>query len=203
MGQQIGSSADSAVTSESNGVCEKFFGAHENRKSLRLSELNAKLLEVTQVSATVLNPDDVGMFAEFGHEVEAEDCADAGRHIVEQQREWGFVGEATKPVGKSGRWNIEVERGGSYDCGGAGTVSMNSEQERFGVAGVGDTAEHRDTAVHDFADTIDDFVSLSIAERRAFPGCSQSEDASHTAFQQMFDDLRHGGRIEKSIGGER
>jgi hypothetical protein len=142
------------------------------------------------------------MFAEFGHEVEAEVCTDAGRHVVEQQWERGFVGEATEPVGESGGWNFEVERGGGHDCDGTGTVSMVGKQERFSITGVGDTAEHRDTAVNNFADTIDDFVSVSIAERRTFPGCSQSEDPGDSTFEDMFYDLCHGGCVEKAVGSE-
>ena len=81
-------------------------------------------------------------------------------------------------------------------------MSMVGKQERFSITGVGDTAEHRDTAVNNFADTIDDFVSVSIAERRTFPGCSQSEDPGDATFEDVFDDLSHGGCVEKTVGRE-
>ena len=83
--EEICAAADAAVTAECDCIGEKFFGAHEDREAAGFTELHAELLEVFEVAAAVFDADDIGMFAEFGDEFEAEGGADTGGHVVKQQ----------------------------------------------------------------------------------------------------------------------
>ncbi len=75
------------------------------------------------------------------------------------------------------------------------------EAQRLGIAGVGDADKHWNTARNLPAGTLDELTAQLIAERGAFTGSSENEQAIDAACSHMFDQPLEASMIEFVWGG--